>query len=340
MYDDKWFVCLQGDPETEEQTPPASVTPEPAAVTSSSTSSNAPPTLVIPDTVHETEETMTSTNSAKSTPRSTPEPTAASTPRKQQQTNKNKAKAKKEKEDSKPTTPKPVEEVEEPKKAPPPQQQKQKPKKLDVGEIISVVKKTSFDDSEAQHLIDVLLSKHSGVNANADSSWVDTANDASKNLQKQLNEARNALDEEIARGKSLTDRVKYLRTEVTAEKTSNATLKRTLDDVNARHAREVQNFNMRLDENARAYNQLNESLMYQIGQTQNLQATLEQQRLQQQQPQIDPAFYAEHEALKGAKVALEAEHVNMQAQLAAKEAAEVKAKTDCKSITVSLYRKF
>ena len=87
--------------------------------------------------------------------------------------------------------------------------------KMSPKDLIAVVKKTPFDDSEAQRLIDVLLNKQSG-GGSVSNDWVDTGKGGQQNEVKKLQTAlvnkEAASEEEAAKVKSITDRMNVRRT--------------------------------------------------------------------------------------------------------------------------------
>ena len=194
----------------------------------------------------------------------------------------------------------------------------------DVGELIAVVKKTSFDDSEAQTLIDILLTKQSGAAVNDSMGWVENSKSENElqKLQNQLKDKQSQLEEESQRCKSVTDRMNQLRAEYNASKSQNASMQKVVEDLNARHQHEVSNMQMKLEGQIERYNLdisgLHETINFHVTQNTNLQATIEQQRLQQVAVQMDPAIFAELDQLRQAQASFEAERGQFHAQITAK----------------------
>merc|ERR1712110_1186092 len=75
-------------------------------------------------------------------------------------------------------------------------------------ELLSIVKKTAFNDTEAQKLIDVLLTKQSGDSLNTSDEWIEKGKPTeSQKLRQELNEALHMFEEEKNRNKSYSDKV-------------------------------------------------------------------------------------------------------------------------------------
>ena len=89
-------------------------------------------------------------------------------------------------------------------------------------DLIATVKRTPFDDSEAQQLIDILLNKQSGVPVEEDR-WIEPgqkADSKEQQLERQLAERDTELAHEKASLKSVTERLNVLRQELNASKTA------------------------------------------------------------------------------------------------------------------------
>ena len=72
--------------------------------------------------------------------------------------------------------------------------------------------KTPMDDMEIQNVIDLLLTKQIGTSAPVNHDWVEASEkNETKQLQRQLAEKETLLADEVAKSKSLTDRMNVLR---------------------------------------------------------------------------------------------------------------------------------
>jgi len=122
----------------------------------------------------------------------------------------------------------------------PVKQPKSKKNKGDPKDLLAVIKKTAFSDSEAQQLIDVLLTKQSGENLNNSEEWIEKGKPTeSQKLRQQLNELEKLLGEEQMKGKSFQDKMAALRVELNQEKSAKAAHTRIVEEMNARHGQEV-----------------------------------------------------------------------------------------------------
>ena len=97
--------------------------------------------------------------------------------------------------------------------------------KLSPRDLLQAVKKTWLDETEAQQLIDALLNKQAGGTggASANSGWVESGTAKGqagelRALQKRLDERSSALEEEVARNKSITNKMHDLRQELNQAK--------------------------------------------------------------------------------------------------------------------------
>jgi len=115
-------------------------------------------------------------------------------------------------------------------------------------DLLTVVKKTAFSDSEAQQLIDVLLTKQSGpADLNNSEEWIEKGKPSeSQKLKMQLNEMEKQLEEEQMKGKSFQDKMAALRLELNQEKSAKASHSRIVEEMNARHGQEVSMVNNKM----------------------------------------------------------------------------------------------
>ena len=79
-------------------------------------------------------------------------------------------------------------------------------------DLIPLIMKTPMDDMEIQNVIDLLLTKQIGTSAPVNHDWVEASEkNETKQLQRQLAEKETLLADEVAKSKSLTDRMNVLR---------------------------------------------------------------------------------------------------------------------------------
>ena len=82
-------------------------------------------------------------------------------------------------------------------------------------DLIPLIMKTPMDDMEIQNVIDLLLTKQIGTSAPVNHDWVEASEkNETKQLQRQLAEKETLLADEVAKSKSLTDRMNVLRYEI------------------------------------------------------------------------------------------------------------------------------
>jgi len=116
-------------------------------------------------------------------------------------------------------------------------------------DLLTVIKKTAFSDSEAQLLIDVLLTKQSGPGENLNNSeeWIEKGKPTeSQKLKQQLGELEKLLGEEQMKGKSFQDKMAALRVELNQEKAAKASHSRIVEELNTRHGQEVNMVNNKM----------------------------------------------------------------------------------------------
>jgi len=149
-----------------------------------------------------------------------------------------------------------IEQVVEPVKVTKPSPTKQKAKKeknvptdANPKDLLSIVKKTAFNDVEAQKLIDVLLTKQSGDPLNTSEEWIEKGKPTeSQKLRQELNETIQALEEERMKGKSFSDKMTCLRRELNEEKSAKANHNRIIEELTAARAQDVNNINNKLQQ--------------------------------------------------------------------------------------------
>jgi len=149
-----------------------------------------------------------------------------------------------------------IEQVVEPVKVAKPSPTKQKAKKeknvpadANPKDLLSIVKKTAFNDVEAQKLIDVLLTKQSGDPLNISEEWIEKGKPTeSQKLRQELNETIQALEDERMKGKSFSDKMTCLRRELNEEKSAKANHNRIIEELTAARAQDVNNINNKLQQ--------------------------------------------------------------------------------------------
>jgi ribosome-binding protein 1 len=152
-----------------------------------------------------------------------------------------------------------IEQVTEPVKVAKPSPTKQKAKKEknvpteaapgNPKDLLAIVKKTAFNDVEAQKLIDVLLTKQSGDPHNTSEEWIEKGKPTeSQKLRQELNETIQALEEERIKGKSFSDKMTNLRRELNEEKSAKANHNRIIEELTAARAQDVNNINNKLQQ--------------------------------------------------------------------------------------------
>jgi len=158
---------------------------------------------------------------------------------------------------------------------PSPTKQKAKKEKADSGalhhatpkELLAIIKKTAFNDTEAQKLIDVLLTKQSGDPLNTSEEWIEKGKPTeSQKLRQELNETIQALEEERMKGKSFSDKMTSLRRELNEEKAARGNHNRIIEELTAARAQDVNNINNKLqgfiNENSLLKNQLSQEVSH------------------------------------------------------------------------------
>merc|ERR1712106_994935 len=152
-----------------------------------------------------------------------------------------------------------IEQVPEPVKVVKPSPTKQKAKKEKANpteaasanpkDLLSIIKKTAFNDVEAQNLIDVLLTKQSGDPLNTSEEWIEKGKPTeSQKLRQELNETIHVLEEERIKGKSFSDKMTSLRRELNEEKSAKANHNRIIEELTAARSQYVNNINNKLQQ--------------------------------------------------------------------------------------------
>merc|ERR550532_3682650 len=121
-------------------------------------------------------------------------------------------------------------------------------------DLLAAVKKTSFNDEDAQAMINVLLTKQSGDALNTSEEWIEQGKPSeTKQLKQELAEAFKALEEErnhkIAFEKQLTTMKKDLNEKLAGvKKAAGAEHQRIMGELVAQHTHQMNQTNARLAE--------------------------------------------------------------------------------------------
>merc|ERR1711971_377087 len=182
-----------------------------------------------------------------------------------------------------------VETVKNTKSSPSKQKKKEKPVPTEVAapaaptspkELLSIVKKTAFNDTEAQKLIDVLLSKQSGDSLNASDEWIEKGKPAeTQKLKQELSETIHYLEEEKMKVKSFSDKLTALRKELNDEKSAKANHNRIIDEIQKARGQEVSAINNRLQQVVAENNLLQNNLQQEVAIRRNLELNHSQYQL-------------------------------------------------------------
>merc|ERR1719225_2008067 len=121
-------------------------------------------------------------------------------------------------------------------------------------DLLTAIKKTSFNDEDAQAIINVLLTKQSGDAMNTSEEWIEQGKPSeTKQLKQELTEAFKALEEErnhkIAFEKQLTTMKKDLNEKLAGvKKAAGAEHQRIMGELVAQHTHHMNQTNARLAE--------------------------------------------------------------------------------------------
>ena len=139
-------------------------------------------------------------------------------------------------------------------------------------ELLSIVKKTAFNDAEAQKLIDVLLTKQSGDSLNTSDEWIEKGKPTeSQKLRQELSEALHMFEEEKNRNKSYSDKVAAMRKELNDERSAKSSHNKIIEEIQKKHRLEINNVNTHLQQ----MRQQHEILQGNMQQELHLRRTLE-----------------------------------------------------------------
>jgi len=116
-------------------------------------------------------------------------------------------------------------------------------------ELLTIVKKTAFNDAEAQKLIDVLLTKQSGDSLNTSDEWIEKGKPTeTQKLKQDLSEMMHYLEDERLKVKSFSDKLTAMRKELNDEKAAKANHNRIIDEIQKARGQEVSAINSRLQQ--------------------------------------------------------------------------------------------
>ena len=139
-------------------------------------------------------------------------------------------------------------------------------------ELLSIVKKTPFNDTEAQKLIDVLLTKQSGDSLNTSDEWIEKGKPTeTQKLKQELSETLHYLEDERMKVKSFTDKLTAMRKELNDEKSAKASHNRIIDEIQKARGQEVSAINNRLQQVVADNNLLQNNLQQEVAMRRNLE---------------------------------------------------------------------
>jgi len=139
-------------------------------------------------------------------------------------------------------------------------------------ELLSIVKKTAFNDTEAQKLIDVLLTKQSGDSLNTSDEWIEKGKPTeTQKLKQELSEAIHYLEDERIKVKSFSDKLTAMRKELNDEKSAKANHNRIIDEIQKARGQEVSAINNRLQQIVADNNLLQNNLQQEVAMRRNLE---------------------------------------------------------------------
>ena len=139
-------------------------------------------------------------------------------------------------------------------------------------ELLSIVKKTAFNDAEAQKLIDVLLTKQSGDSLNTSDEWIEKGKPTeSQKLRQELNEALHMFEEEKNRNKSYSDKVAAMRKELNDERSAKSNHNKIIEEIQKKHRLEINNVNSHLQQMRQQHDLLQGNLQQELHLRRNLE---------------------------------------------------------------------
>ena len=139
-------------------------------------------------------------------------------------------------------------------------------------ELLSIVKKTAFNDAEAQKLIDVLLTKQSGDSLNTSDEWIEKGKPTeSQKLRQELNEALHMFEEEKNRNKSYSDKVAAMRKELNDERSAKSSHNKVIEEIQKKHRLEINNVNNHLQQMRQQHEILQGNMQQELHHRRNLE---------------------------------------------------------------------
>ena len=146
-------------------------------------------------------------------------------------------------------------------------------------ELLAVVKKTAFNDSEAQKLIDVLLTKQSGDPLNTSEEWIERGKPTeSQRLKQELTETRQALTDERINGRAFVEKMAALKLELNKERTANSGNTRRIEEfqhVRAQAEQQVTSLNGQMRQLVQEKHQLQGQLVAEQSHVRNVEMSFQ-----------------------------------------------------------------
>jgi len=122
-------------------------------------------------------------------------------------------------------------------------------KKSNYDEVLETVRRIKLSSSEAQGIVDVLLMKQTGVDADTEGDWVEPGKETeAKKSARQLAEVTEQLEEEKNKSSGLEKKMATLRKEMTDNKSQLNVLKREMEELNRKKTLETNNYNTTLQQ--------------------------------------------------------------------------------------------
>lgn len=124
------------------------------------------------------------------------------------------------------------------------------PKKSNYDEVLETVRRIKLSSSEAQGIVDVLLMKQTGAEADdAEGDWVEPGKETeAKKSARQLAEVTEQLEEEKNKSSGLEKKMATIRKEMTDNKSQLNVLKREMEELNRKKTLETNNYNTTLQQ--------------------------------------------------------------------------------------------
>jgi len=212
--------------------------------------------------------------------------------------------------------------------------------KTTLEDLINLVMKTPLDDLEIQNVIDLLLTRQTGASSsNYHDDWIDASekkNDT-KNLQNQLAEKDTLLQEEMAKVKSITDKMAVLRVDLNGARNTTVQSQRYVNELEGQKKQLEQRLHSEVENHQRYVATLQSQIQYHATRAQGLQVSLE--NVQQQQATIDPSILSELEGLRNLQMTLESEKMALDAECGSLHARLNSKTEECQQLQQSVNKK-